>query len=100
MNFDRKTVMVTGAAGNLGRAVAQTFAEGGANLVLVDLDRARLESVFGADDAPGRLLAPADLLDRDQALATAQDGRRRRWPTCSPFSPPTRRARSTARRCR
>ena len=40
MRFDRRTVLVTGAAGNLGRAVAQAFADGGARLVLVDLDRA------------------------------------------------------------
>ena len=32
------TVMLTGAAGNLGRAVASAFAETGANLVLLDLN--------------------------------------------------------------
>ena len=65
MRFDRKTVMVTGAAGNLGRAVAQGFADRGARLVLVDLDRERLERVFGAEEAQARVYAPADLLDRD-----------------------------------
>ena len=35
MSFDGKTVLITGAAGNLGRAVAQAFAEQGARLVLI-----------------------------------------------------------------
>ena len=36
MNFEGKTVMITGAAGNLGRAVAKGFSELGAILVLLD----------------------------------------------------------------
>ncbi|MGH8858488.1 MAG: 3-oxoacyl-ACP reductase, partial [Polaromonas sp.] len=35
MDFNQKVVMVTGAAGNLGRAVAAAFADRGATLVLV-----------------------------------------------------------------
>ena len=46
MSFENKTVIVTGAAGNLGRAVAKAFGDLSANLVLVDLKRERLE---GAD---------------------------------------------------
>ena len=71
MRFDRRTVLVTGAAGNLGRAVAQIFADGGARLVLLDLDRARLEGAFGAA-AGDRLLAPADLLDCASTAAAVQ----------------------------
>ena len=37
------TVMLTGAAGNLGRAVAGAFAEAGASLVLLDLKRGALQ---------------------------------------------------------
>jgi NAD(P)-dependent dehydrogenase (short-subunit alcohol dehydrogenase family) len=37
VRFDKRTVMVTGAAGHLGRAVAKSFADLGANLVLLDL---------------------------------------------------------------
>ena len=37
MRFDQRIVMVTGAAGNLGRAVAAAFHELGATLVLVDM---------------------------------------------------------------
>jgi len=39
-----KVVIITGAAGNLGRAVAQAFAGQGARLALVDLDPQALES--------------------------------------------------------
>src|ERR1700730_182696 len=43
MSFGNRTVIVTGAAGNLGAAVARAFADLGGNLVLVDLKRERLE---------------------------------------------------------
>jgi NAD(P)-dependent dehydrogenase (short-subunit alcohol dehydrogenase family) len=38
MSFKGQTVMITGAAGNLGRAVSAAFAAAGANLVLLDLN--------------------------------------------------------------
>src|SRR5919106_4934590 len=57
------TVLITGAAGNLGRAVAHAFAERGANLVLVDLELQALKKAFGADDER-RLIVPANLLDQ------------------------------------
>jgi len=69
MEFDGRTVLITGAAGNLGRAVANAFAEHGANLVLVDLKKEALESVFRADD-PKRFLAPTNLLEQGQVDAT------------------------------
>src|SRR5687767_96262 len=37
MRFDQRTVMITGAAGHLGRAVAKAFGELGASLVLLDV---------------------------------------------------------------
>lgn len=73
MTFDDRTVFVTGAAGNLGEAVANAFAMRGANLVLVDRDQARLERVYGAE-TPQRLHVSADLLDQAQverAVASA-----------------------------
>ena len=45
MNFKGKTVMVTGAAVGIGRATAFKFAQNGANLVLVDINFEKLESV-------------------------------------------------------
>ena len=44
LSFSNRTVMVTGAGGNLGRAVATAFAERGANLALVDVQRERASS--------------------------------------------------------
>ena len=63
MTSPASTVVVTGASGNLGRAVAAAFAERGANLVLIASRRESLVSAFGGDDTK-RLFAPADLRDR------------------------------------
>jgi len=57
-----QTVMITGAAGNLGRSVAQAFRADGANLVLVDRQLTALQSAFRAEDSR-QMFAPADLLD-------------------------------------
>jgi NAD(P)-dependent dehydrogenase (short-subunit alcohol dehydrogenase family) len=70
MEFQDRTVVITGAAGNLGRAVADAFAGRGANLVLVDLKNEALQRVFGTGDSR-RLLAAANLLDQAQLDATA-----------------------------
>ena len=64
MDFRDRTVVVTGAAGNLGRAVAAAFAAANANLALVGRNPAQLAGAFGAE-TPRRLLLGADLLDRD-----------------------------------
>ncbi len=65
MQFSNRTVLITGAAGNLGRATASAFADRGANLVLVGRDRESLERAFGAEDAR-RLFVEVDLLDAAQ----------------------------------
>lgn len=62
MSFEGKTVLVTGAAGNLGRAVCAAFAAAGASLVLMDRDEQSLRSAYSASDARS-LLVGADLLD-------------------------------------
>jgi NAD(P)-dependent dehydrogenase (short-subunit alcohol dehydrogenase family) len=46
MPFDNKTVLVTGAAGHLGRMVAQAFGELGANLVLLDMKEGQAGAQF------------------------------------------------------
>jgi NAD(P)-dependent dehydrogenase (short-subunit alcohol dehydrogenase family) len=71
MKFNDQTVIVTGAGGNLGRAVARAFADGGANLVLIDLRRESLEQALGAENAH-RVFAPADLLDQQQVDAAVK----------------------------
>ena len=64
--FGGQKAVVTGVAGNLGRAVAQAFQEAGAEVIGIDL---------AAQDAPWRILA-ADLIDPGaarQAIAAAGD---------------------------
>jgi NAD(P)-dependent dehydrogenase (short-subunit alcohol dehydrogenase family) len=56
-----RVVMITGAAGNLGRAVAQVFAQAGDALVLVGRSRESLVQAHG-EETPQRLFAAADLL--------------------------------------
>jgi NAD(P)-dependent dehydrogenase (short-subunit alcohol dehydrogenase family) len=70
MDFNGKTVVVTGASGNLGRAVAEAFAARGANLVLVDRNAQHLALAFGAETAQ-RMFGVADLLDAAQVAAMA-----------------------------
>jgi len=71
LNARTRTVMITGAAGNLGRAVAGSFLAEGVNLVLVDLHRASLEEAFGAENER-RLFAPANLLKQEQVNLAVQ----------------------------
>jgi NAD(P)-dependent dehydrogenase (short-subunit alcohol dehydrogenase family) len=71
MSANATTVIVTGATGNLGRAVAGAFAAAGANLVLIDRHRERLTAAFGGED-PRRLFVPTDLLDRARVEAMAR----------------------------
>lgn len=75
--FTARTVLLTGAAGNLGRAVAAAFAAQGANLVLVDRQHAALAAAFGAEEGADRAYLAADLLVPDEAIAAAQAAVRR-----------------------
>ena len=65
-----ETVLITGASGNLGRAVAAAFAARGANLALLDRDRAHLDAAFGGE-SDRRMLVAADLLDAAVVEAAA-----------------------------
>jgi NAD(P)-dependent dehydrogenase (short-subunit alcohol dehydrogenase family) len=67
-----RTVVVTGAAGALGRAVAQHFLDGGARLALIDRDLAPLHAAFAplvADDR--HLLLAADVTSETGMHAAA-----------------------------
>src|SRR5260221_8968592 len=64
------TVMLTGAAGNLGRAVAAAFAEAGANLVLLDLKGNLQES-------DRQLFVATDLLNAESVQAAVDQAVRR-----------------------
>jgi NAD(P)-dependent dehydrogenase (short-subunit alcohol dehydrogenase family) len=72
MTSTPRTVMITGAAGNLGRAVAAAFAQEAANLVLVDLTRESLERAFGTE-ARTMQFAPTNLLDAAQVQASVDE---------------------------
>jgi NAD(P)-dependent dehydrogenase (short-subunit alcohol dehydrogenase family) len=63
MDLANQAVFVTGAAGNLGRAVARAFAARGAALVLVDQRREALANVFGTEHER-QTFAAVDLLDQ------------------------------------
>jgi len=69
VTFRGKTCLITGAAGNLGRAVAGAFSSAGASLILLDRDHKVLHSAYGNGDARKRLVH-ADLRDA-QSVAQA-----------------------------
>ncbi len=62
MTFEKQTVVVTGAAGNLGRAVAENFHKAGARVILVDVKQDFLDSHFPGED-PRYAKVAVDLLD-------------------------------------
>ena len=63
--FTNRTVIVTGAAGNLGAAVTAEFAQRGANLVAMDLGADALAKAYGT--WPQTLTVPVNLLEHDGA---------------------------------
>lgn len=68
MTAAAQTVLITGAAGHLGRATAAAFDAAGASLVLVDRRPEMLEQAYGGS-GERRLLAAADLLDAREVEA-------------------------------
>lgn len=76
-DFSGKTLLLTGANGGITRAIARTFHELGANLVLTDLDEAGVKG-FGAElDATGKRVAAlkgdvTQSADADAAVALCQ----------------------------
>jgi 3-oxoacyl-[acyl-carrier protein] reductase len=63
-----KTVIVTGAAGGIGRAIAQEAGRAGARLALVDTDAARLDETVTAIRATGAEVLPCAVDMTDRAL--------------------------------
>jgi NAD(P)-dependent dehydrogenase (short-subunit alcohol dehydrogenase family) len=72
--FSERVAVVTGAAGNLGGAVARAFHAAGAKLALIDRDAERLRQAY-ADiaDAPTCLLRPTDLTNAEAVTAMAEE---------------------------
>lgn len=74
LNFTGQNVLITGAGGNLGQAVAEAFWQAGANLILVERRPEKLQETFANWLDTGRVwLASADVTDEDsvnQMVAT------------------------------
>ncbi len=73
MTHSPQTVLITGAAGHLGRAVAAAFSAQGARLVLLDRAADALQQACGT--LPRALMMPVDLLQPEavqDAVAQAQ----------------------------
>lgn len=66
--FDNKVVIVTGAAGGLGRAVAQYFKGNGAAVVHVDYSDDILSKCFPEQNEPNCLYLSADLTSRESCV--------------------------------
>ena len=72
--FDQTVVVITGAAGNLGRAVAQAFAARGAHLALLDLNAEGIEKTI--EDSSGQASAhgfACNLVDRLSVESAVQE---------------------------
>lgn len=67
MNFENRTVLITGAAGQLGRAVVSRFADAGAKLVLLDRQVEQIKAVPG--QSAHCMTAAVDLLRADAVQA-------------------------------
>ena len=78
-DFTDRVVMVTGAAGNLGGAVAQAFQAAGAKLVLVDRRPDRLPRLFPelAASAGHYMATSVDLTDAESVGAMVEETVRR-----------------------
>jgi NAD(P)-dependent dehydrogenase (short-subunit alcohol dehydrogenase family) len=67
-----KVAILTGAAGNLGAAVARNLAAQGMNLALLDLKQEAFERAFGPDLNPDWLISLTDISD-SAAIAQMMD---------------------------
>ena len=70
VDFNNKVVMITGAAGNLGKATAYAFHNAGAKLALIDRHREDMQIVFG-DTIPedeNCYFTDANLLDEQSTM--------------------------------
>ncbi|MBL3595399.1 SDR family oxidoreductase [Rhodovulum sulfidophilum] len=69
-DFTGRSLILTGANGGIGRAVARIFAQGGAHLLLADRDLAPLEDFAATLPGPGaRICQQIDAADPDAAQA-------------------------------
>lgn len=81
-NFQSKTILITGGAGDIGAAAARRFAEGGAGVVLLDINEAQLAAVAAdlkSHNTPVHTfccdVTNAEQVKQTMAQATEQAGR-------------------------
>jgi short-subunit dehydrogenase len=82
MSNEAQVVVVTGASGGIGRAIAHAFARRGAHIALVARGRESLEDAAGEVRALGgqALVLPTDVADADQVEAAAAAAEERLGP--------------------
>lgn len=71
--YKNKTVIVTGGAGGIGLAIAQRFADEGANIVLADISRDHLEKAAESISTSTIFLSVCDVSKEDQVMQTVTD---------------------------
>ncbi|MBP6736415.1 MAG: SDR family oxidoreductase [Rhodobacteraceae bacterium] len=71
LSLQGKTCIVTGAASGIGEAVARIYAQNGANVAMIDFDRARLDRIAAEIAAEGGTVLPifADVCEEDTVRA-------------------------------
>ena len=70
--LDGRAIVITGAAGGIGAAVARMAAKRGARLLLVDPNENGLNDLIGTLPRAGHVVAPS-FLESPQACAETQD---------------------------
>lgn len=73
LDFTDQTIIVTGASGNLGAAVAATLAELGAHLALADIREAPLQELADRIGGAPLIIAGADVRTQDGAERIARE---------------------------
>ncbi|UCG48395.1 MAG: SDR family NAD(P)-dependent oxidoreductase, partial [Phycisphaerales bacterium] len=70
MEFENKVALVTGAAGSIGKGIAQRLCEHGARVFITDLDQTKIDQCCAEIDASGRLCKglAADVTDHQQVV--------------------------------
>lgn len=74
--LEGRGVILTGATGGIGAAVARGFASAGAKVMAVDLDQAKLDDLVHSLDGSGHVGAVADLRDLSTHMPLVERARR------------------------
>ncbi|CAB4342273.1 MAG: SDR family NAD(P)-dependent oxidoreductase [Actinobacteria bacterium] len=72
-NFSNKVIVITGGAGGIGSHLAREFSGRGAQLVLLDLNKTRLEKVVGELTGSNHHFIALDLTNRDEIAAAIKE---------------------------